>query len=64
MLNIYNVFISLKFCNMFVFLYMGTYEPLTMMDEYIVKLNFSGTMFIIRQSICIGMLSRNMSLNL
>ena len=50
MLNIYNVFISLKFCNMFVFLYVGTYEPLTMMDEYIVELNFSGTMFIIRQS--------------
>ena len=50
MLNIYNVFISLKFCNMFVSLYMGTYEPLTMMDEYIVKLNLSGTMFIIRQS--------------
>ena len=50
MLNIYDVFISLKFCNTFVLLYMGTYEPLTMMDEYIIKLNFSGTMFIMRQS--------------
>ena len=49
MLNIHDVFISLKFCNyMFAFLYMGTYEPLTMMNECIVELNFSGTMFIIR----------------